>query len=355
MSASGKTTIGKKLFERLTLSKEKWVFVDGDTFRNILDEDLSHSIEDRRKNAYRISRFCEYLSLQGVNVLACVLSIFHDNQQYNKENITDYKEVFLDVSLENLLKRDNKKLYKNALNGKIKDVVGVDIKFEPPYAPDLTIDNNIENPNYNTIVDSIVNKFNIKIDNKYIYTQENLLENPQKYQYSKIESELFFKKLKNDRQDSIGFFQKRLVRLNCNNANLKKYNSFYEKDSLILKFFLTNLYLNDNDYLDTHLQTIELLIKRFEVSKKLYLSYDIKEIRKNSSKYHELLNYSLFSLVLQKYYLKTNTEKKFIYLNAVLKLNDIISSIRSDFITASEIFYAKLALESELEIIKEQV
>ena len=49
MSASGKTTIGKKLHERLLLSEEKWIFLDGDTFRNILGEDLGHTVENRKK------------------------------------------------------------------------------------------------------------------------------------------------------------------------------------------------------------------------------------------------------------------------------------------------------------------
>ena len=87
MSASGKTTLGKKIYEKLKNSNEKWIFLDGDIFRNILGEDLGHTIEDRRKNAYRISRFCEFLNSQNINVIACVLSIFHDNQKYNKENI----------------------------------------------------------------------------------------------------------------------------------------------------------------------------------------------------------------------------------------------------------------------------
>jgi len=120
MSASGKTTIGKKLYDKLILSSEKWIFLDGDTFRNILGEDLGHTIEDRRKNAYRISRFCEFLSSQGINVVACVLSIFHDNQKYNKENIAEYKEVYIDVNFDTLVNRDNKELYIKAQKGEIK-------------------------------------------------------------------------------------------------------------------------------------------------------------------------------------------------------------------------------------------
>ena len=99
MSASGKTTIGEKLFEKLNLLDEKWIFLDGDTFRNIFGEDLGHSIEDRRKNAYRISRFCEYMNSQGVNVLACVLSIFHNEtlDDFLKSNLVlDTKKLSLD-------------------------------------------------------------------------------------------------------------------------------------------------------------------------------------------------------------------------------------------------------------------
>ena len=118
-------------------------------FRNILGEDLGHTIEDRRKNAYRISRFCNFLSSQNINVIACVLSIFHDNQN-TIEKHSNYKK-FIDIKFENLLRRDNKELYKKALNGKIKNVVGVDI-VDPPLTPDLIIDNNDENPDYQIIV-----------------------------------------------------------------------------------------------------------------------------------------------------------------------------------------------------------
>ena len=43
--------------------------------------------------------------------------------------------------METLRKRDYKKLYKNAFSGKIKNVVGVDIKFIKPKKPDLIINN----------------------------------------------------------------------------------------------------------------------------------------------------------------------------------------------------------------------
>lgn len=354
MSASGKTTIGKKLFEKLKYANEKWVFLDGDMFRNILGEDLGHSIEDRKRNAYRISRFCEYLSSQGINVLACVLSIFHENQKYNKKNIKDYKEGYIDVSFENLVKRDNKELYIKAQKGEINNVVGVDIEFKPPFSPDMTIDNNIDNPDYESIVEDIIKTFKIDIDAKYSYTKNNLLSYPNKYQYSPFEGKLFFNKFKDDRKLAISFFDYRIKKVGPIN-NVLKNKDYVDKDNLILKEFLIYLYNSNAVELKNQNNIINLLIKRFEVGKKLYLTYDLKEIRKSSVDFNELLNYPLFSLVLQKYYSITATEGKYIYLNAILKVNDIISSIKSDFLLIDEINYAKRALEGELKIVEEMI
>ncbi|MDA3892342.1 MAG: adenylyl-sulfate kinase [Salinivirgaceae bacterium] len=355
MSASGKTTIGKKLFDKLSLSNEKWLFLDGDTFRNILGEDLGHTIEDRRKNAYRISRFCEFLSTQGINVLACVLSIFHENQKYNKENIGNYKEVFIDVNFDNLVKRDNKDLYKKALHGEIENVVGVDIEFKPPYSPDLIIDNNIDSPNYDDMVQQIINAFKIEQDNKYGYTLNNLLERPHKYQYSKFEGVKMFEKFRTDRSLCIDFLNNRLQRLKNNNLEAVEivYKEHINENNLVLRDFLFHLYNSDRKEMDKEESIIELIIKRFEVSKKLHLTYDKNEIRKSSKQFGDLLNYPLFSLVLQKYYNNTGSQQKLVYLNAILKVNDIISSAQSDFILFNEIDYSLKAFIGELKIIGE--
>lgn len=357
MSASGKTTIGKKLYDKLNASAEKWIFLDGDTFRNILDEDLGHSVEDRKKNAYRISRFCEFLDSQGINVVACVLSIFHDNQQYNKDNIVDYKEVYIDVEFNELVRRDNKELYSKALKGNIKNVVGVDIEFKPPFSPDLVINNNKSNPNFEKIINKIIEKFNINLDDKYEYTKNNLLKKPHKYQYSKFEGEVFFKKIITDRKESLKFFEERMKYLNEKNNKSDKlgYDYYVNNSSLVLKNFLLHI-LQDNNELKKQKDIVLLLVKRFEVGKKLYTTYDIKDIRKNTVNFDDKINYPLFSLVLGKYYnLESNAEEKLIYLNAILKVNDIISSIRADMILPIELEYSISAIELELKMMREYI
>ena len=63
-------------------------------------------------------------------------------------------------------KRDYKNLYKNAIKGKIKNVVGIDIKFKSPENPDFVINNNSSKKklflNYEKIIKNFKEK-NIKI------------------------------------------------------------------------------------------------------------------------------------------------------------------------------------------------
>ena len=81
------------------------------------------------------------LSDQGFLVIVSVIAMFDEIFNYNKKNIKNYTEVFLDVPISELVLRDKKKLYSKGLKGEIKDVVGIDIKAEFPKNPDIKISN----------------------------------------------------------------------------------------------------------------------------------------------------------------------------------------------------------------------
>ena len=141
MSGSGKTVVGKRVYQGLKANNDNVVFLDGDVFRNIIGDNLGHTLEDRKKNADRICRMCKFLNDENIHVVCAILSIFPESQQWNRENLKDYYEVYLKVSLETLIKRDSKGLYGKALKGEIKNVVGVDIEFHPPLRPNLVVEN----------------------------------------------------------------------------------------------------------------------------------------------------------------------------------------------------------------------
>lgn len=139
MSGAGKTTLAEKLYARLKREHGNLVYLDGNAFRKIFGNDADHSVEGRRKNAERISHFCRVLDEQQINVIAAVLSIFPEWQAWNRENFSNYFEVFLDIPLETLKQRDPRGLYASAEAGRAKNVVGVDIAFPRPPHPDLVI------------------------------------------------------------------------------------------------------------------------------------------------------------------------------------------------------------------------
>jgi len=141
LAGSGKTTIGNEVFKKM---KEKYintVFLDGDSFREILGNDLGHNQTDRLNNALRISRMCKFLINQNINVICATISLFKEIHQFNRTNFRNYFEVFIEVDKDELLKRDQKGIYSKALKGEIENVVGVDLPFDKPDNADLTINN----------------------------------------------------------------------------------------------------------------------------------------------------------------------------------------------------------------------
>ena len=59
--------------------------------------------------------------------------------KWNRENFSNYYEIFLDANLSLVKKRDPKNLYKKYQEGKEKNIVGIDIPWNPPLNYDLKI------------------------------------------------------------------------------------------------------------------------------------------------------------------------------------------------------------------------
>jgi len=141
LSGSGKTTLGRELWSRLRAAGRPATFLDGDALRAAIAEDLDHSAGHRLRSAMRNARLCRLLADQGADVVCATISLFHEVQRWNRENIPAYCEIYLRVPLDELRRRDSKGLYAGAQNGDTRDVVGLDVTAEVPEAPDLVIDN----------------------------------------------------------------------------------------------------------------------------------------------------------------------------------------------------------------------
>ena len=139
LSGAGKTTVGRILVEQLRDQAYSVAFVDGDVLRDVWGDNPGHDLSGRGTNARRISQLCRFLDQQGITVVASVLSIFPDWQQWNRRTFSSYYEVFLNTPLAVVEARDYKGLYRAARSGEMRNVVGIDIPFPVPPAPDLVL------------------------------------------------------------------------------------------------------------------------------------------------------------------------------------------------------------------------
>jgi cytidine diphosphoramidate kinase len=142
LAGAGKTSIGKELYSVIKEEYPSTVFLDGDHFREIFNDDLGHTVDEREINGWRICKMCQFLDSQNINVVCSILSLFPEQRTWNRETYSNYFEVYIDVSMKELEARDQKSLYSEARKGNIKDVVGVDIEFVPPIEPNMVIKNN---------------------------------------------------------------------------------------------------------------------------------------------------------------------------------------------------------------------
>lgn len=154
LSGSGKTTIGQALWRELEKSGDKVVFLDGDQMRPLIATELGYTDADRRICALRYGGLCKLLHDQGFTVICCTISMFHEVQRWNRENISGYVEIFLKVSRETLETRNQKELY----SGNAPDMMGRDLKAEFPKNPDIIIENNVNNCEIKDILERILSK-----------------------------------------------------------------------------------------------------------------------------------------------------------------------------------------------------
>lgn len=141
LSGAGKTTIGTCLFERLREAKPNVFHLDGDVGRWAYNDKVGYSREERLDGAYRNARVCKMIADQGIDVVCCTISMYDEVRAWNRENMENYKEVYLEVPIEVLIRRDQKGLYTSVQKGSVKDVVGMDLKLEFPKHPDVRIVN----------------------------------------------------------------------------------------------------------------------------------------------------------------------------------------------------------------------
>jgi bifunctional enzyme CysN/CysC len=74
-------------------------------------------------------------------VISCFISPFRAERDMVRELLApgEFAEIFVDVSLEECIRRDQKGLYAKALAGEIRNFTGIDSPYEVPQVPDIHV------------------------------------------------------------------------------------------------------------------------------------------------------------------------------------------------------------------------
>jgi len=148
LSGAGKTTLTEALAPILRERGLKIEVLDGDEVRTNLSKGLGFSKEDPDTNIRRIGYVSRLLARNGVGVIAAAISPYRAVRDEVRREIersgAAFIEVYVKASLDTLVSRDVKGLYRKALAGEIKQFTGVSDPYEEPLNPELVIESDSE-------------------------------------------------------------------------------------------------------------------------------------------------------------------------------------------------------------------
>lgn len=160
LAGSGKTTLAQSVYDQIRDDKS-FVLIDGEDFRKIMQNDLGYSNEDRVRNAYRIARMSKFLTDHRINVICSTISLYKEIHEWNRKNIKNYIEVFIDAPIELLIRINKNNLYSKALQNKKKHICqGINQSFDAPENPEIIIKNSSDLKKFLSSTDKILDYIN---------------------------------------------------------------------------------------------------------------------------------------------------------------------------------------------------
>jgi adenylyl-sulfate kinase len=146
LSGAGKSTIAERLAPELAARGCSVEVLDGDEVRTHLSKGLGFSREDRDTNIARISFVASLLVRHGAAVITAAISPYAQARAEARERIgrSNFVEVYIRCSLDELVRRDVKGLYKKAIAGQIEHFTGVSDPYEAPEHADVVVDSEVE-------------------------------------------------------------------------------------------------------------------------------------------------------------------------------------------------------------------
>ena len=146
--ASGKSSIAKKLREKLMSMNWRVEVLESDELRKVLTPKPLYTDEERDWFYRTIIWLAQLLHRHDINV---IIDATAHKKKYRDEAREVFGENFIEVyvkcSLETAMRRDPKGLYRKALAGEVKTLPGLQVPYEETPNPEIVLDTEKLNPN----------------------------------------------------------------------------------------------------------------------------------------------------------------------------------------------------------------
>ena len=99
--------------------------ISGDDIRKIFSL-KGYEYKDRVEILKTYSLFAKYITEQKVNIILAVVGMVDAQRKWNRTNIENYIEIYIQSKIKNIIKLNKKKIYKKKSSGKL---VGISITY----------------------------------------------------------------------------------------------------------------------------------------------------------------------------------------------------------------------------------
>ena len=146
MSGAGKSSLAHALYKELIESNYTVYVIDGDVVRRKKNITNLFTEESILENNYSIIQECKENLNKYDFILVSVISPYEKTRQFARNTLGEkgYFEVFVNCSIDELIRRDTKGLYAKALNKEL-DVIGFSnrLAYEQPKFADVTLETDL--------------------------------------------------------------------------------------------------------------------------------------------------------------------------------------------------------------------
>lgn len=139
LSGAGKSTVAKAVAEALSKRGYKVEQLDGDIIRSLFPT-TGFTRPERDAHIRRVGYLASRLEQNGVFVVASLVSPYEESRRFVRSLCKNFVEVYVSTPLAECERRDVKGLYAKARAGTIQNFTGVSDPYEPPTAPEVTLD-----------------------------------------------------------------------------------------------------------------------------------------------------------------------------------------------------------------------